>query len=96
MQKDDSEKKSWSVYLILCADNSLYCGISVDARKRFAAHTAGRGARYTRSHLPQEMRIVAHFPDRGSALKAEARIKKMRSAEKRILWEGAAESGCRV
>lgn len=42
----------WTVYLLRCADGSLYAGITTDLEARVAAHNAGRGARYTRGRLP--------------------------------------------
>ena len=77
--------KPWFVYLIECADGSLYTGVAVDVDKRYAAHAAGKGARYTRSHPPA--RLLARFPhpDRSSALKAEYAIKQLSAGEKRAL-----------
>ena len=77
--------KPWFVYLIECADGSLYTGVAVDVDKRYAEHAAGKGARYTRSHPPA--RLLARFPhpDRSSALKAEYAIKQLSAGEKRAL-----------
>lgn len=77
--------KPWFVYLIECADGSLYTGVAVDVDKRYAEHAAGKGARYTRSHPPA--RLLARFPhpDRSSALKAEYAIKQLSPGEKRAL-----------
>ena len=77
--------KPWFVYLIECVDGSLYTGVAVDVDKRYAAHAAGKGARYTRSHPPA--RLLARFPhpDRSSALKAEYAIKQLSAGEKRAL-----------
>ena len=67
----------WYVYLIECADGSLYTGISTDVERRFQEHLAGKGARYTRSHKP--VRLVASRPvgSRSEALSAEAAIKRL-------------------
>ena len=80
---------AWFVYLIECADGSLYTGIATDVDRRFGEHVAGTGARYTRSHPPA--RLLARFshPDHSSALKAEAAIKKLTPARKRALAAGA-------
>jgi putative endonuclease len=75
----------WFLYMIECEDGSLYTGISVDPQARFAAHAAGKGARYTRSHHPRRLLATLAFPDRSSALKAEHRVKQMRPAQKRRL-----------
>lgn len=76
---------TWYVYLLECLDGSLYTGIAVDVERRFAAHAAGKGARYTRAHPPR--RILARFehPDRSSASRAEAAIKRLTPARKRAL-----------
>jgi putative endonuclease len=80
---------AWFVYVIECADGSLYTGIATDVDRRWREHVAGTGARYTRSHPPA--RLLARFPhpDRSSALKAEAAIKKLTPARKRALAAGA-------
>jgi putative endonuclease len=76
---------NWFVYILECTDGSLYTGIAVDVEARFAAHAAGKGARYTRAHPPQ--RVLASFthPDRSSASKAEAAIKRLNAKAKRAL-----------
>lgn len=77
--------KSWYVYLLECADGSLYTGIAVDVAKRFELHAAGKGARYTRSHPPRRILAVIAHADRSSASRAEYRIKQLSVAEKREL-----------
>ena len=64
------------VYLLRCADESLYCGWTTDVERRFAAHGAGTASRYTRSRLPVELAAVIEVEDRSAALKEEARIKR--------------------
>lgn len=75
----------WFLYLIECADGSIYTGIARDVAARYAAHASGKGARYTRSHPPAQLLATQAFPDRSSALKAEYRVKQLSAAEKRIL-----------
>lgn len=75
--------KIWFVYLLECADGSLYTGITVDLESRFTAHLQGRGARYTRAHRPLRVLAAEAHPDRSSASKAEYRIKQLTAAEKR-------------
>ena len=65
----------WFVYLVRCADESLYTGISTDVDARVAAHNAGRGARYTRARLPVELVHVERKRSRSTALRREAEIK---------------------
>ncbi len=74
------------VYLLRCADGSLYCGWTVDVVRRLAAHEAGTASRYTRSRRP--VRLAASFPmaDRTAARREEARIKRLpRAAKEQLL-----------
>lgn len=75
----------WFVYLIECADGSLYTGVAVDVDRRYAEHAAGKGARYTRSHPPRRLLARFEHPDRSSALKAEYAIKQLSPTDKRAL-----------
>ena len=70
------------VYLLRCADDSLYCGWTTDLPRRLAAHQAGTGSRYTRSRLPVELASVFEVADRSAALREEARIKRLPRAAK--------------
>lgn len=78
----------WSVYILRCADQSLYTGIAKDVEARLQQHNAGNGARYTRSRLPVELVYREAADDRSAALKREYAIKRMRSADKRRLVGG--------
>jgi putative endonuclease len=71
------------MYVFACRGGSLYTGISTDVARRYAAHQAGRGARYTRSHPPEKLLLTLAFPDRSQALKAEYSFKQLSAAEKR-------------
>lgn len=73
---------AWHIYLIECADGSLYTGISIDVERRFQTHLAGKGARYTRSHKP--VRLIASRPvgTRAEALRAELAVKRLPRAQK--------------
>ena len=70
------------VYLLKCADGTLYCGWTTDLDKRLAAHNAGTGAKYTRSRLPVEMVYHETFEDRTEALSREWHIKRMSRKQK--------------
>jgi putative endonuclease len=72
------------VYLLRCADDSLYCGWTTDLERRLAAHRAGTASRYTRSRLPVELAAVIGVADRSAALREEARIKRLPRVAK--LW----------
>jgi putative endonuclease len=75
------------VYLLRCADESLYCGWTTDVERRLAAHRAGTASRYTRSRLPVELAAVMPVSDRTVALREEARIKRLPRAAKLRLIE---------
>lgn len=75
--------KTWFLYMIECSDGSLYTGITVDVAARYAAHCNGSGARYTRSHPPVRLLGFEPHPDRSSASKAEYRIKRLSTLDKR-------------
>ena len=74
---------TWFVYLIECADGSLYTGITVDVAARFEAHRQGKGARYTRSHPPLRVLATEAHPDRAAASRAEYRVKRLSAEAKR-------------
>ncbi len=76
------------VYLLQCADGSLYTGWAIDVERRVKAHNAGRGARYTRWHRPVNLVYVEEQPDRGSAMKREAEIKRWPREKKLQLVQG--------
>ncbi len=73
---------TWSVYVARCADDTLYCGIARDVAARLAAHSAGRGARYTRGRGPLILLAARRYRDQGTALRVEAAIKKLPRAAK--------------
>ena len=83
---------SWLCYLLRCADDTLYCGITNDLDKRLAAHNAGTAAKYTRSRGPVQLVFVEECADRSTASKREIAIKHLSRAEKLALTE----SGLRV
>ena len=63
------------VYIVECADGSLYTGWTIDVEKRLKTHNAGRGARYTRMHGPVKLVYSESQPTRAAAMKREAAIK---------------------
>ena len=70
------------VYLLRCADGTLYCGWTTDVERRLSEHRAGAGSRYTRSRLPVELAAVLPVADRSAALREERRIKRLPRAQK--------------
>ena len=75
----------WVVYILECADGTLYTGITNDLDRRIAAHEAGRGARYTRGRGPFVLRHIEPHPSRGDASKRELAIKALSAEAKRRL-----------
>jgi putative endonuclease len=73
------------VYLLRCADGTLYCGWSTDLPRRLREHEAGKGSRYTRSRLPVDLAWSCEVAGRSEALREEARIKGLSAAAKRAL-----------
>lgn len=72
----------WRVYLLECNDGSYYTGIAKDVAARLADHNAGKGAKYTRGRTPARLLAQSGFMDRGDALRAELRIKRLDREEK--------------
>lgn len=70
------------MYILRCADGSLYTGVTNDVSARVQKHSTGRGARYTRSRLPVELVFVQRVKDKSSALKRELAIKALLRTEK--------------
>ncbi|MGA2319555.1 MAG: GIY-YIG nuclease family protein [Solirubrobacteraceae bacterium] len=73
--------EAW-VYMLRCADGSLYTGWSTDVRRRLARHRAGTASRYTASRLPVELELALPMADRTAARREEARIKALDRAAK--------------
>jgi putative endonuclease len=76
-RKGAVRKAAWSLYILECCDGSLYTGISNDVRARLAAHQKGRGAKYTRAHLPVTLRYVEKCGTRGRAMRREYEVKRL-------------------
>lgn len=81
--------RSWSVYLLRCGDDTLYCGIALDVEARLEAHRAGKGARYTKGRGPLELVHVEVCRDKSSALRRERAVKRMSRASKLALVDQA-------
>ena len=73
---------NWQVYIILCADKSLYTGITTDVARRFRQHAAGRGAKYFLGRQPVQLLYLESGHSRSSAAVREAQIKKMNRIDK--------------
>ncbi len=85
---DSPVSKPWFVYLVRAANGSLYCGISDDPVRRFAAHQSGKGARFFLSS--PAVALVYTCRDKSEALRQERLIKKLRKSAKECLVASAA------
>ena len=72
-----AESADWQVYIVECADASLYTGIARNLSERIDKHNSGDGAKYTRSRLPVRLVYSEGWPDRSGALQREASIKRL-------------------
>ena len=71
------------VYLVLCSDNSFYCGYAKDLKKRIEVHNSSKGgAKYTHGRQPVVLKYFEEFPDLSSVLKREYEIKRMNHYQK--------------
>ena len=70
------------VYLLQCADNSIYTGITTDLERRFAEHKNKKGGHYTASRGVKKIIYAEKFPTKSAALKREAQIKSWRREKK--------------
>ena len=77
----------WFVYILRCADGSLYTGVATDVQRRLDEHNAGKGARYTRGRTPVALVYREQCPDRSRAVRRELVIKRMTRAAKHQLIE---------
>jgi len=76
---------NWVCYLLRCADNTLYCGITNDLDKRLVAHNSGEGAKYTRGRSPLTLVYQENCADKSAALKRERQIKRLTREKKLAL-----------
>lgn len=77
-----TEEKVNYIYIIQCADGTLYTGYTTDLENRMAAHNSGAGAKYTRGRGPVRLLYSEAFETKGEALKRENQIKKLDRAGK--------------
>lgn len=79
---------SWFVYILHCADNSYYIGITPDIEKRLTLHNSGKGAKYTRGRIPVTLLYSEQFENKSQASKREHELKKLTRKEKEELIKG--------
>ena len=82
-------EKQWVVYILRCADDTLYTGITDDLQRRLRLHSEGKGAKYTRGRGPVELLWSAPCESHSDALKRECAIKRLSRAQKLSLIHNA-------
>jgi len=75
----------WFVYILRCADNSFYIGISTDIEKRIQKHNLGTASKYTKARVPVKLVYFERYPDKSAALKRERQLKKLPRSKKEAL-----------
>lgn len=86
MSSAEAAEASWSVYLLRCADGSLYTGIATDVARRFAEHgDSDRGAKYLRGRGPLRLELCREVGNRSLASRVEHRIKRLPKTRKEAL-----------
>jgi len=73
---------AWTIYILECADKTLYTGITNDMEARLAKHIKGTGAKYTRGRAPFKIVYTEHRRVKGHALKRERQIKSLTRTQK--------------
>lgn len=97
MSRVQGDVGMYHVYILTCADGTLYTGIAKDVVKRVSEHNAGTlGAKYTRSRRPVKLAYWRRFKNRANAQKEEARIKALPRKEKLVLVKKAPADSARV
>ena len=84
-EEKSSRQTSNYMYILRCADGSLYTGWTNDLDKRIAAHNAGTGGKYTRSHRPVTLVYFECFSTKEEAMKREYAVKQLSREEKEAL-----------
>ncbi len=83
-----AQAENWWVYIVECADGTLYTGCAKDLEQRILAHNQGSGAKYTKVRLPVKLKYQLEAPDRSVAQHLEAEIKKLSRQQKQELIAG--------
>lgn len=81
-------ERGFYMYVLRCADGSLYTGYTVDLPRRLATHQAGKASKYTRSRLPVRLAAWSDFPTQRAAMQAEAAFKRLSRAQKLMCLAG--------
>lgn len=85
-------REKWFLYILRCADSSLYTGITKDLERRFKSHSEGKGARYTRTRRPLERVYEEPCRSRTEALTRECAVKALSKSKKLALIDNPRRS----
>lgn len=80
--KKKADTAAWQVYLLECADQSLYCGVTKDLEARIASHNEGTASKYTRSRLPVTCVAQSPFLTKQEAFRLEYQVKQLPRGKK--------------
>jgi putative endonuclease len=82
---------SYFFYIVRCADNSLYCGVTNNLEKRLKEHNSegARGAKYVRARRPASIEYHENYSDKSSAMKREYEVKQWTKERKESLVSNA-------
>ncbi|MGT2933001.1 GIY-YIG nuclease family protein [Streptococcus catagoni] len=80
-----TNKKAY-MYVLECADKTLYTGYTTDLDKRLKTHNAGKGAKYTKARLPVKLLYSEEFPSKEEAMSAEALFKKRKNRAQKLAY----------
>jgi putative endonuclease len=74
----------WFTYVLRCADDTLYCGVTTDIDRRVSQHNSGKGAKYmqARKRRPAKLELLIPYPTKRDAYSAEYYVKRMTRLEK--------------
>lgn len=82
LKKGYSTVSTWFTYIVECADQTLYTGITTDLEKRIATHNKGQGSKYTRTRLPVRIVWSQAQENESAARKLELAIKRLTKIQK--------------
>ena len=77
-----AEETEHFVYMVECADGTIYTGWTTDLERRMQSHSNGTGAKYTKGRGPVRLLYSEAFPTKGEALRREMQIKKLKREKK--------------
>jgi len=88
------KQKNWFIYILRCADNTLYTGITTDIERRLKEHNAKKSVtRYTRTRQPLKLVYQENVESRSAAGKREVQLKKLKKIEKELLIKQFVKKG---